>query len=254
MKPQTVLIALVLPSSAAAFVVGPRARISKVRTNHGQSITAFTVLFEVLPTSHTYPPCSVSKRMAPRFAAEWGGDNVDFLNKIPDIPAAKKEQPKPKEPEPATPTPAPIPSATAPIGVSSSESTSPPPPEPVASPPPKTAVAPAPAPSAAASTSIELPGDLPIPIIAGGALAAFAAATFAMRGDVDEREAAQSGGGSSTSASAPATSSGGVDLSIPYDAAAKLAYEKSDKSMSYDKFQEKYEADAVADVKAKQKK
>jgi hypothetical protein len=43
-------------------------------------------------------------------------------------------------------------------------------------------------------------------------------------------------------------------LSIPYDAAAKLAYEKSDKSMPYDKFKEKYEADAVADVKAKQKK
>jgi hypothetical protein len=44
------------------------------------------------------------------------------------------------------------------------------------------------------------------------------------------------------------------DLSIPYDAAARLAYFKSDKSMAYDVFKTKYEADAVADVKAKQKK
>ena len=67
-----------------------------------------------------------------------------------------------------------------------------------------------------------------------------------MRGNVDEREAAQS--------SAPAASSGGVDLSIPYHAAAQLAYEKSDKKMPYAEFQTKYEADAVAEVKAKQKK
>lgn len=145
--------------------------------------------------------------------------------------------------------------------MSSSENTSPPP-EPVAPPPPKPvevpkAVVPAPAPAAASSTSVELPSDLPIPIIAGGALAAFAAATFAMRGGVDEREAAQSGGGSSSPAPAPSggsSSPASGDLSIPYDAAAKLAYEKSDKSMPYDKFKEKYEADAVADVKAKQKK
>jgi len=42
-----------------------------------------------------------------------------------------------------------------------------------------------------------------------------------------------------------------VDLSIPYDAAAKLAYEASDKSIAYDAFKAKYEADAVADVMAK---
>jgi hypothetical protein len=42
-----------------------------------------------------------------------------------------------------------------------------------------------------------------------------------------------------------------IDVSIPYDAAAKLAYEKSDKSMAFDAFKEKYEADAVADVIAK---
>jgi hypothetical protein len=42
-----------------------------------------------------------------------------------------------------------------------------------------------------------------------------------------------------------------VDLSIPYDAAAKLAYEASDKSMAYGDFKTKYEADAVAYVIAK---
>lgn len=45
-----------------------------------------------------------------------------------------------------------------------------------------------------------------------------------------------------------------VDLAVPYHAAAMLAYEKSDKSMKYEDFQQKYEADAVADVIAKQKK
>merc|ERR1712151_260843 len=41
------------------------------------------------------------------------------------------------------------------------------------------------------------------------------------------------------------------DISVPYDAAAKLAYEASDKSMPYDAFKTKFEADAVADVIAK---
>jgi hypothetical protein len=42
-----------------------------------------------------------------------------------------------------------------------------------------------------------------------------------------------------------------IDLSIPYDAAAKLAYDKSDKSMTFDAFKVQFEADAVADVIAK---
>ena len=42
-----------------------------------------------------------------------------------------------------------------------------------------------------------------------------------------------------------------VDISIPYDAPAKLAYEASDKSMVFADFKAKYEADAVADVIAK---
>jgi len=45
-----------------------------------------------------------------------------------------------------------------------------------------------------------------------------------------------------------------VDVSVPYNAAAKLAYEASDKSMSFADFEPKYLADAVAEVKAKQQK
>lgn len=42
-----------------------------------------------------------------------------------------------------------------------------------------------------------------------------------------------------------------VDLSIPYDAAAKLAFGKSDQSMTYENFKVQYEADVVAQVVAK---
>lgn len=43
-----------------------------------------------------------------------------------------------------------------------------------------------------------------------------------------------------------------TDISIPYDAAAKLAYEASDKSMDFADFNTQYLADAVALVKSKQ--
>jgi hypothetical protein len=43
-----------------------------------------------------------------------------------------------------------------------------------------------------------------------------------------------------------------ADISIPYDAAAKNAYEASDKKIEYPDFKTNYEADAVADVIAKQ--
>ena len=43
-----------------------------------------------------------------------------------------------------------------------------------------------------------------------------------------------------------------IDVSIPYDAAAQLAYEASDKSMEYSEFKAKYEADSVAYVISKQ--
>ena len=42
-----------------------------------------------------------------------------------------------------------------------------------------------------------------------------------------------------------------VDISIPYDAAAKLAYEAGDKSMSFADFKPTYVADAIALVVSK---
>lgn len=45
-----------------------------------------------------------------------------------------------------------------------------------------------------------------------------------------------------------------IDTSIPYDAAARLAYDRSDKAMTYEEFKAKFEADAVADVMAKRSK
>merc|ERR1712176_981748 len=45
-----------------------------------------------------------------------------------------------------------------------------------------------------------------------------------------------------------------VDVSIPYDAAAKLAYEVSDKSTPYAEFRVNYEANAVELVKSKRVK
>lgn len=44
------------------------------------------------------------------------------------------------------------------------------------------------------------------------------------------------------------------DVCIPYDAAAKLAYESSDKSAPFEEFKMQYEADAVAEVIAKRGK
>jgi hypothetical protein len=42
-----------------------------------------------------------------------------------------------------------------------------------------------------------------------------------------------------------------VDVSVPYNAAAKLAYEASDKSIPFEKFEPKYLAEAIALVKSK---
>ena len=119
----------------------------------------------------------------------------------------------------------------------------------VSPPPTSTTTAAPPAPSAPAF-------DLPVAALAVPLLAVFAAATFFMRERVNEEtplsptptpEAVPG------PAPAPAITSNVVDLSIPYDAAAKLAYDKSDKSMTYDAFKKKFEADAVADVIAKKK-
>ena len=43
-----------------------------------------------------------------------------------------------------------------------------------------------------------------------------------------------------------------VDVSIPYDATVRIAYDASDKSMSYEDFKPKYLAESVAEVVAKQ--
>jgi len=134
--------------------------------------------------------------------------------------------------------------------------TAPPPPPPM---PVVTSAAPPSAPEAVATKPASAPvasspspsidmGDLPVAALAVPLLAAFAAATFFMRERVDEEASAAP---ASAPTSTAATTSNVVDLSIPYDAAAKLAYEKSDKSMAYLDFKKKFESDAVADVIAK---
>lgn len=50
----------------------------------------------------------------------------------------------------------------------------------------------------------------------------------------------------------PETAAAAIDVSVPYDAAARLAYEASDKSVTFEEFEVKYLADAVALVKSKQ--
>jgi hypothetical protein len=56
----------------------------------------------------------------------------------------------------------------------------------------------------------------------------------------------------SSSASASTDAAATVNLSIPYDAAARLAYAKAGSSGPFDEFKRQYEAQAVADVTAKQ--
>lgn len=54
-------------------------------------------------------------------------------------------------------------------------------------------------------------------------------------------------------AAAAAAAPASVDLSIPYDAAAMLAYEASPKDMDFESFKAKYVKETVAMVKSKQK-
>lgn len=56
---------------------------------------------------------------------------------------------------------------------------------------------------------------------------------------------------STSAADAKAVQAEPVDISIPYDAAAQLAYEASDKSTVYEAFKARYKADAIAMVTAK---
>jgi hypothetical protein len=113
--------------------------------------------------------------------------------------------------------------------------------------------------------------DIPVLPVVGVIAAAFAAATFTMRGGKDKREAEQTSSPAPAPAAkaapapvakaapapstpAPAPVADVPDISVPYDAAAQLAYDSSDKSMEYSKFKENYEAETVAFIKAKQKK
>lgn len=54
--------------------------------------------------------------------------------------------------------------------------------------------------------------------------------------------------------SSSSSSAASGDVSIPYDAAARLAYEQAGSPGDFAAFKTKYEADAVALVKSKQKK
>ena len=100
--------------------------------------------------------------------------------------------------------------------------------------------------------SIDLPSvdglDLPLPVIGGIAVAVLVAVALGA-----------SGGGSgegapAASASSSTASSGSSDVSVPYDAAAHLAWEEAGKPGDFASFKPKYIADTVAMVKAKQKK
>ncbi|KAL7559773.1 hypothetical protein ACA910_003333 [Epithemia clementina (nom. ined.)] len=107
--------------------------------------------------------------------------------------------------------------------------------------------------------SVELPagldGDL-LPIVGGAVLVLAAVAALAAGGGGDEEAAAAAAVSAPAAApvAAAAAAADTVDLSIPYDAAARLAYEKAGSPGDYETFKAKYEADAIAEVKAKQKK
>lgn len=97
--------------------------------------------------------------------------------------------------------------------------------------------------------SIDLPSvgglDLPLPVLGGIAVAVLVAVAVGASGGDD---------GETSSASSSSASSGSIDVSVPYDAAAMLAYEEAGKPGDFASFKTKYLADTVAMVKSKQKK
>lgn len=108
-----------------------------------------------------------------------------------------------------------------------------------------------------AAAGLELPSlDLPLPAIGALVLLAAGAAFVSGKSGGDEAPAAEESA-PTPAAAAPAAAPepepvAGDDVSIPYDAAARLAYDKAGAPGDYAAFKTKYEADAVADVKAKQ--
>lgn len=101
---------------------------------------------------------------------------------------------------------------------------------------------------AAADVSMTMP-DVPMSVV-GVAVVAVLAIAALTAGDDEESESSTASSSSSSSSS----SGESVDVSIPYDAAARLAYEEAGQPGSFDSFNTKYLKQAVADVKAKQKK
>ena len=95
--------------------------------------------------------------------------------------------------------------------------------------------------------NLELPVD-PLVLAAGGLAVIGGIGAVVITGKIREMDGAELG--SAPSATAAGTT---VDISIPYDAAAKLAYDAAGSPGDYEAFKTKYEADAVADVKKKQK-
>lgn len=112
--------------------------------------------------------------------------------------------------------------------------------------------------------------DLPLPVIGGIAVAALIAVVVGSSGGNKSSPPASSGSSSasSESSSAPSESSpassessstlsesssaSADDVSIPYDAAAMLAYEEAGKPGDFESFKKKYRADTVKMVKSKQ--
>lgn len=162
-----------------------------------------------------------------------------------------------------------------PRGVETSRSPPPAPPAPPSlstdvAPPPTSTVTP---PSWSGTPAASSDGlDLPLPAIAGGILAAFAVGTFAMRGRSQETADSDSSPAVNLTpaavdpapaveppASSPAVSSS--DVSIPYDAAARIAYDNwratnnkgAFDEAKFQKFRTNYEAICSANMTAKKK-
>jgi len=116
--------------------------------------------------------------------------------------------------------------------------------------------------TAASTTSVQVESwgsgsaldSLPLPVLAGALVVVAAVAAISLGGGgEDSEESSPAPSETSSSSSSSPSPSDAVDLSIPYDAAARLAYEKAGSPGDFDSFKTKYYEDAVADVKAKQK-
>jgi len=108
-------------------------------------------------------------------------------------------------------------------------------------------------PQSATSLHLELPSVDPLVLAAGGLAVVGGLGTVVLTSKIREMDSGAGAGLSNSSSSTSSAAAVGCDISIPYDAAAKLAYTAAGSPGDYGAFKAKYEADAVADVKAKQK-